>query len=117
MMCREDKDPLVGDELLEIALEAYHVCFTFTNSVLQIGAPFAVLVQGKSMARIDPSSKSGDFASLWPLIGKRVKAVVWNDTVRILLNGEEEEEIAIGASKGKFRGTIIGRHDMTVEDF
>jgi hypothetical protein len=112
---RRTSDPLVSDELIEIALEAHHIRFKFANSVLQIGAPFSVFVEGKSITDIDPNLKSGDLASLWTLIGRVVRSVVWNDTIRIVFDGGLE--IGIGPRLGRLRGSIIGRHDMTVEDF
>jgi hypothetical protein len=108
-------DPLVGDELLEITLEAYHVRFTFMKSVLQIGAPFVVWFSEESATRIDPNVRSGDLASVWPLIGKVVKTVAWNETVTLVFDGMVK--IAIGPSPCRLRGTIMGRRDMTVEDF
>jgi hypothetical protein len=115
MMQRADADPLVGDELLEITLEAHYVRFTFMKSVLQIGAPFVVSFSEESATRIDPKMKSGDLTSVWLLIGKVVKTVVWNETVTIVFDGKVK--ICIGPSPGRIRGTIMGRRDMTVEDF
>jgi len=51
---------------------------------------------------------------LWSLVGKVVKAVIWDEKVSIIF--ADDEVISIGPCKG-IRGTIMGRHDMTMEDF
>jgi hypothetical protein len=112
---RETVDPLVGDELIEISLEAHHVRFTFANSVLQIGADFEVLAPGQANITVEPGTKRGDLAILWNLIGKIVTGVAWDETIRVVFN--DQREIVIGPCEGRFRGMIMGRHDMTVEDF
>ena len=109
------EDPLIGDEVLEIRLHPYHVHFVFVGSILQLGAPFEVGSQGFSTTVIDPEKNKGDLAVLWSLVGKVVSTVNWNETLTITFT--DNTVISIDPNNGQLRGTIMGRHDMTIEDF
>jgi hypothetical protein len=115
MTNQKDADPLVGDELVEISLHPYHLYLTFLESELQLGAPFMISVKGAPSTEFDPKEGTGDLRILWSLIGKRVKAVIWEEAVSIVL--ADDEVISIGPSQGRPRGVIKGRRDMTIEDF
>ena len=114
MTSREFEDPLVGNELIEVSFQPHHVHFTFAEAVLQLGVPFKVSTSRISVTEVDPEARSGDLHVLWSLVGKVVKAVIWDEKVSIIF--ADDEVISIGPCKG-IRGTIMGRHDMTMEDF
>ncbi len=115
MTNRKSTDPLVGDELIEVSLQPHHVNLIFSESMMQLGVPFEISMRGMSAKEIDPERRSGELTVLWSLVGKIVKAVIWEEKVSIIFI--DGEVLSIGSSRGGPRGTIMGRHDMTIEDF
>src|SRR5262245_60089865 len=99
---------------MEVSLHPHHVHFTCSEAVLQLGASFEVLTAPAPAITIDPEHKCGDLSALWLLVGKVVEVVTWEETINIVLT--DNAVISIRPSEGRFRGTIIGRRDMTVED-
>ena len=96
-------DALIGDELLEISLHPHHVHFTFEKSVLQLGAAFEVSTQG-STTKFYPGERGGDLRVLWSLVGRVIKAVLWEKMVSIIFT--DDSTISIGPTKDRVRGTI-----------
>ncbi|WP_334382091.1 MULTISPECIES: hypothetical protein [unclassified Bradyrhizobium] len=115
MTMRETRDPLVGDELIEISLRPYEVHFIFAESVVQLGTSFNVSASGAPLTTISPKERSGNLLVLWSLIGATVREVVWGETVRIRF--ADDSILLVGPTEGRPRGTIMGRRDMTIEDF
>lgn len=115
MTRRENDDPIVGDELVEVSLRPHNLYFIFVKSELQIGAPFTVSLADGTSAKFLPKEGIGSLSILWALVGKTVEAVIWNDAITVRF--ADGEEIFIEPSEGRPRGLIRGRGDMTVEDF
>jgi len=108
-------DPLIGDELIRVQLEAAQIHFVFQHTVLQLGAAFVLQKDGNHLTTIDPSSRSGDLAHLWPRIGDRVLDVIWSEALCVVFSSRVE--VVVPPTPGLLRGTIMGRNDMTCEDF
>ncbi|WP_210164564.1 DUF6188 family protein [Bradyrhizobium sp. WSM3983] len=115
MTKREDADPIVGDELVEVSLRPYNLSFIFVKSELQIDAPFAVSLPDGTSAKFLPKEGIGNLEILWGLVGKTVEAVIWNETITVRFS--DGKQIFVEPSEGHPRGLIRGRDDMTVEDF
>jgi hypothetical protein len=90
------------------------VHFIFEKSVLQLGVAFEVSTQGLT-TKFDPEERGGDLRVLWSLVGRVIKAVLWEKTVSIIFT--DDSAISIGPTKDRLRGTILGRNDMTIEEF
>lgn len=110
----DDRDPLIGDDLLSIALHSYHVDFVFGKSVVQVGAEFVVKVPGRPDHRFSPVAQRGDTNCFWSLLGLKVTKVAMGGVVEIDL--DNGARIVVPPSD-KPRGSIMGRQDMTYEDF
>jgi hypothetical protein len=66
-----NREPMVGEELIRLSLEAFHVQLQFENMVLEIGVAFRVNGGVGDAVRIDPVTHDGDVGPLWSLIGER----------------------------------------------
>jgi Family of unknown function (DUF6188) len=100
-------DPLVGDELIRIALETYEVHLQFAKSTVQIGAPFLLEREGHVLATIQPESRAGEIGQLWQLVGKTVRDVVWTESLRIVFS--DHLELLVPPSPGGLRGAILSK--------
>jgi hypothetical protein len=111
------KEPFINEELIRISLEAHYIHLVFTETILQIGASFFLLL-GDSIP-IHPDKRAGDTSRLWSLIGQTVTNALWNDEIVFTFSGGAK--IRIPATPGRTRGTIQGRrtiNDMLVfQDF
>jgi hypothetical protein len=106
-MATSPKEPFVGEELIRLRIEAYHVHFVFSEMVLQIGADFSVVSEDGARTKVSPATRQGELSAIWRLIGDKVAIATWGDEVIMLF--ESGCKIAIPPSKGQIRGSILGR--------
>ena len=115
-----DREPLVGEELIRLSLEAFHVQLQFENTVLQIGVAFRVSRGVGDAVRIDPVTHDGDVGRLWSLIGERGHSVTWADEIEIAFTNGARLVIPAAVDNAPTRGTLMGRGangENMVEDF
>lgn len=106
-------NPILDEELIRISIEPYQIHFEFSNTVLQIGGKFSVKSNSKHII-IDPENRSGEISILWKLIGRRAIKVDWNS--EIVMEFEDKSLVKIMKSES-FRGSILDKKEMMVEDF
>ena len=109
-----EKEPLLGCELIRVSMEAFGLGFEFNDLLLEIGVAFMVRDSGVEFI-FEPNSHVGNLAILWNCIGSKVKFVEWNDSILIQL--DNNVEFYIPPSQGNFRGTFSRLNSMAVEDF
>ncbi|MFD2263488.1 hypothetical protein ACFSM5_11360 [Lacibacterium aquatile] len=86
------QDLFVGDELVRLQVEHYHVRLLFKEATLQLGAAFSITDDQGRVEILKPHEKTGEFGLLWQLLGVVAKEIAWaenhgDEVVMIFENG------------------------------
>jgi hypothetical protein len=72
------KDPLfIGDELIRLQIDHYHVRLIFSGADLQLGAEFSITDDQGRVEILKPQEKQGEFGLLWQLLVAVAKDIAW----------------------------------------
>lgn len=82
-------EPLVGAELISIAMQLYQIELNFSKFRLCIFAAFSLNTASGQIEIYDPSKHQGNTQALWPLVGHTVTHTNWNHPIEDTLDNIE----------------------------
>lgn len=85
-MVSNSENDLIGEELIRVLLETFHVELIFNNYGVQLFNVFNIQDVNKFVTIIDGKNKVGDISKLWNLIGFSLVGVKVEEKFSLIFN-------------------------------